>query len=290
MEAELVLDAKARLGEGPCWDEREKRLLFVDIESGLVHFYDPATGKDRAIAVGQMVGCAVPRIRGGLMLAVQQGFASLDTETEAMIVLARPEAHLPQNRMNDGKCDPVGRFFAGTMALTCTPGGGSLYRMDPGYAVKRMIEGVTISNGLAWSPDGKTLYYIDTGTNAVAAFDYDLATGTLSGRRVAVQVPRELGHPDGMTIDEEGMLWVGHWEGWSVCRWDPASSRLLERVAMPVARTTACAFGGPDLADLYITTAWTGLSEAQKREQPLAGGLFRWRPGVRGMPAAAFAG
>lgn len=290
LSVELILDAKARLGEGPTWDARAGRLVWVDIENGLVHFFDPGTGQDRAIAVGQMVGCAVPRAAGGLVLGAQQGFATLDPETEALTLIAQPEAHLPENRINDGKCDPAGRLLAGTMALSLAPRVGSLYRLDRDLSVHRLLEGITVSNGLAWSADSRTLYYIDTGTRAIAAFDYDVSAGALSNRRVVARVPPELGYPDGMAIDEEGCLWVGHWDGWSVCRWDPATGQVRQRVPVPVARVTSCAFGGPNLDDLYITTAWTGLTEVQRAEQPLAGGLFRCRPGVCGAAAVPFAG
>lgn len=290
VSVELVLDAKARLGEGPAWDARAGRLLWVDIENGLVHLFDPGPGSDRAIAVGQMVGCAVPRAAGGLMLGAQQGFATLDLQTEALTLIAQPEAHLPENRINDGKCDPAGRFLAGTMALSLAPRAGSLYCLDLDLSVHRLLEGITVSNGLAWSADARTLYYIDTGTRAIAGFDYDVAAGALSNRRVMAQVPPELGYPDGMTIDDEGYLWVGHWDGWAVCRWDPATGQMRQRVPVPVARVTSCAFGGPNLDDLYITTAWTGLTDVQRAEQPLAGGLFRCRPGVRGSAAVPFAG
>lgn len=153
-----------------------------------------------------------------------------------------------------------------------------------------MVEGVTISNGLAWSRDASTLYYIDTPTRAVAAFDYDRARGTVSGRRVAIEVPETMGSPDGMTIDAEGRLWIAQWDGGCVGRWDPTSGRLLERIPVPARRVTSCAFGGPALEDLYITTARTGLDERSLAEEPLAGGLFRVRPGVAGIPAVPFAG
>jgi sugar lactone lactonase YvrE len=181
--------------------------------------------------------------------------------------LAKPEVHIAGNRFNDGRCDPRGRFWAGTMAIDAAAGAGSLYRLDPDGSVHRILEGTTISNGLAWSADGATLYYVDTGGQAIQAFDFDLETGAVSGRRDVVDVPRTLGRPDGMAIE---------------------SGALLDRVTVPVSRPTSCAFGGPKLEDLYITSARSGLDAETLEEQPLAGGLFRARVGVGGVPEFEF--
>ncbi len=170
------------------------------------------------------------------------------------------------------------------------PGAGSLYRLDTDLSVHRVLGDVTVSNGLAWSFDRRTLYYIDSPTRVVSAFDYDDEAGTITGRRVAVTVPEELGSPDGMTIDSEGKLWVAHWGAGAVCRWDPDGGHLLEKIDVPAAHTTSCAFGGEDLGDLYITTARSGRSREDLEAQPLAGGLFRVRPGARGVPAFEFTG
>jgi sugar lactone lactonase YvrE len=289
-EVELVVDAKATLGEGVIWHAAKACLYWVDIEAGLVHAFEPRTGRDRAFRVGTKVGSVVPRTRGGLMLAVKAGFASFDPDDGMLTVVAERETDIPANRFNDGKCDPAGRFWAGTMDEGLAAGRGSLYRLDADMSVHRMIEGVTISNGLAWSLDRRVFYYIDTSTRAVAAFDYDDATGAISGRREVVAVPEKLGYPDGMAIDAEGRLWVAHWGAGAVCRWNPDDGTLMERIDVPAAHASSCAFGGEDLCDLYITTARSGLSEAQLAEQPLAGGLFRARPGMKGVPAFEFAG
>lgn len=283
---ELVLDAKARLGEGPIWHAQKGLLYWLDIEQGEVHVYNPATGNDRMVAVGQQVGTVVPRARGGVMLAVAKGFASLDLESGAVAMVANPEPGTG-NRFNDGKCDPAGRFWAGTIGKQGT---ANVYRLDADLTSRRMIEGITCSNGIAWSLDRRTMYYIDTPAQTVAAYDYDDATGAIANRRVAITVPKESGYPDGMTLDAEGMVWIGMWDGWSLTRWNPATGMLLETVKLPVARVTACAFGGPDLGTLYITSAWTALSDADRAKQPLAGGLFRYVPGVKGIPAPEFAG
>ena len=289
-EAELVLDAKAALGEGALWHAARRRLYWVDIDGGIVHEFDPATGRDRAMSVGEKVGTVVPRARGGLMLAVESGLASFDLESERLALVATPEADVPGNRFNDGKCDPSGRFWAGTMDGGHAPGRGALYRLDADMSVHRMVENISISNGLAWSLDRSVLYYIDSPTGVVAAYDYHDATGAISRRREVVKVPKELESPDGMTIDSEGMLWVAHWGPGAVCRWSPDDGSLLERIDVPAAHATSCAFGGEDLGDLYITTARADRTKEELAAQPLSGGLFKARPGARGVPAFEFAG
>lgn len=225
------------------------------------------------------------------MVALHHGFASLDLETEELTIIHDPEAHLPGTRFNDGKCDPAGRFWAGTMSLgSDPPGAGSLYVMDTDLSVRRALEKVTISNGIVWSLDHSTMYYIDTPTREVSAFDYDIETGAISNRRAAVTIPEGYGSPDGMAIDVEGMLWVAVWGSSEVSRWDPTSGELLQTISVPATQVTACAFGGPDLDQLYITTARIRLDEQALADQPHAGGLFRARPGVRGVEAYEFAG
>jgi sugar lactone lactonase YvrE len=289
-KVELALNARAALGEGAIWDNDRQVLYWVDILSREVHLYDVGSGEDRAIDVGQYVGTVVPRQSGGLMLALHHGFAGLNVETEQVELLADPEAQEPGNRFNDGKCDPAGRFWAGTLALEGTPKAASLYRLDPDLSVHRMLENVTCSNGIVWTADSKTMYYIDTGLRRVDAFDYDLETGDISGRRTAFEVPSALGFPDGSTLDSQGMLWVALWSGGAVSRWNPATGELLQVVEVPAPNVTSCAFSGPNLDQLYITTARDGLSAAALEEFPLAGGLFRADVGVTGVPAVGFAG
>ncbi|NLF68811.1 MAG: SMP-30/gluconolactonase/LRE family protein [Candidatus Anammoximicrobium sp.] len=290
MKADLILDVRAQLGEGPVWHPREQRLYWVDILAGLVHVHDPSGKPDTVYRVGQMVGAAVPRRSGGLMLATQTGLGVFDLATERFTLVAAPEKELPENRFNDGKCDPRGRFWAGTMSMVRKTGTGSLYCLDTDGTVRHVFGGVTTSNGLGWSPDQRTMYYIDTPTMQVAAFDYDAEAGTLSNRRVIIPFPDGVGRPDGMTVDAEGMLWIAHWDGGRVSRWEPATGRLLQEIHLPVARASSCTFGGPNLERLYITTARTGLTEDQLREQPHAGSLFAATPGVVGLPADEYAG
>lgn len=287
---ELIVDAKADLAEGPCWDRERKVLYWVDIVGKKVHMYDPNQLQSRTIEVGQYVGAVVPRKSGGLMLAMHHGFYSLDLETEALVPIADPEREKENNRFNDGKCDASGRFWAGTMELDGKKGEGSLYCLDRNLDVRTVLQNVSISNGLGWSPDHKTMYYIDTPTRQVAAFDYDLDTGTISNKRTVVSIPEGDGDPDGMTVDEEGMIWVAHWGGSRVSRWNPSTGECLEEIPVPASQVTSCAFGGDHLDELYITTARLGLGQNDRLNEPHAGGLFRIKVNVRGLPSHPFAG
>ena len=203
-------------------------------------------------------------------------------------MVTTPRDHNSENRFNDGKCDPAGRFWAGTMETPTRK--GALFRLDPDLLVHQILDGIACSNGLAWSLDRKTMYYIDTMTRRIDAFDYELMTGAISNRRAAVTVSEEHGLPDGMTMDVDGKLWVAHWDGWCVCRWDPTTGQLLQKIRFPVARPTSCAFGGAALDTLYVTSATTGLDTTALIKQPEAGGLFIFNPGVRGLPAISFEG
>jgi sugar lactone lactonase YvrE len=264
-KVELVLDARAQLGEGAIWNDGLQRLHWIDIEGQRVFTCDPLTGENRAYDVGQKVGTVVPRTGGGVMLALQEGFASLELAT--------------------------GRFWAGTMALRKGPKPlGRLYRLDADGSTHVILHDVGTSNGIAWSLDRRTLYYIDTPLLRVDAFDYDDATGNIANRRTIITVPPGIGRPDGSTIDAAGMLWVAMWEGGRVTRWNPHTGELLQTIRLPVSRVTSCAFGGPDFETLYLTSARNGLSDEQLARQPLAGGLFRVKPGVCGMRAPAYQG
>jgi sugar lactone lactonase YvrE len=286
---QLVLDLRCELAEGPCWDPHRHVLWWVNIVAGEVHCFDPATGQDRVYPAGENVCLARPRARGGLLLGLERGLAVLDPESGAIERLS--EAPEPAgNRFNDGACDPAGRLLIGSLAKDGAEHAGALYRVGPDLGFTRLLGGLTCSNGLVWSGDGHILYYIDTATRQIAAYDYDVRIGSLAGQRIAVQVPEGLGWPDGMTIDAEGMLWVGQWGGGCVARYDPQSGELLARVELPVSQVSSCCFGGPDLRDLYITTAWEHLSAEQREREPLAGGVFRVRPGVSGLPSIDFAG
>jgi sugar lactone lactonase YvrE len=288
-DVELVLDAKAELGEGPVWDDRRQRLVFVDIMRGDIHEFDPATGKDRVVNVGRSVGCVALTERDDWVIGAADGFHRVDPKTGRTTLLAPVEADIRDNRMNDGYVDARGRFWAGTMGMGGVRERGSLYRLDPDGTVRRMLSRVSISNGLDWSPDGRTFYFTDLALSRVDKFDFEPNTGALKNRRQFVDFPHEIGYPDGLIVDAEGFVWIGLWEGGSLHRYAP-DGRLDRILPVPASQTTKCAFGGPDLMDLYITTAWVGLDAQARAAQPLAGGLFRARPGVRGRKANRYGG
>jgi sugar lactone lactonase YvrE len=290
--AELEYENQSLLGEGPVWDWGARRLLWVDIEGFAVHLYDPAAHDHGVIDVGQYVGSLAVRRSGGLVMALKSGFAALDPETGEITPLADAESHLPGNRFNDGKCDPAGRFWAGTLALDEDHGAGkgSLYCLDIDHRVQLKIPGVWISNGLEWTGDERTMYYIDSPTRKVVAYDYDKASGEIANQRTVIEVPEVMGYPDGMTIDTEGMLWIAHWDGAQVCRWNPTNGDLLATIRVPVSRPTSCVFGGEDFSTLYITSARTRLDERTLAGQPLAGSIFKCKPGVSGLPMNEFNG
>ena len=287
--AELVLDVRAELAEGPVWDDRLERLWWVDIIAGVVHLTDTATGSDRTFAVGQPVGALGLRETGTPVLAVRDGFALLRPQG-GMGLIAEVEIDDPTTRMNDGKVGPDGGFWAGTMAIDERPAAGHLYRLDPDGLVSELFGGTTISNGLDWSLDGRSLYYIDSPTRRIDRFEVGTDGTSLSGRTVAFELDDDGGRvPDGMTIDADGYLWVCLWDGWAVERYAP-DGVLDRRVDIPAAQVTSCAFGGRNLDELYVTTAREGFPAGGRADQPHAGGIFRVRPGVRGRPSHRFPG
>jgi sugar lactone lactonase YvrE len=287
---ELVLDAQADLGEGPAWDARTSSLYWVDIHAGHLHIYNPEDGSDQLIELGEYLGCAAPRRPGGLVLGLRSGIATLELPSKKLVHLINPEAHLPGNRFNDGKCDPAGRFLAGSMDDAEIEPSGSLYSLSPKGPVKTLLSGTRIANGLAWSPDHHSFYFIDTPTRTVMAYDYDLATGAIANPRLVISVPPEMGWPDGMTSDSQGMLWVALWGGAKLTRWNPASGQLLAAISFPALNVSSCVFGGPGLTDLYVTTARKEMDSGQLAKYPLSGGLFRIRTNIQGMPTFAFGG
>jgi sugar lactone lactonase YvrE len=281
-EVEQVDVPTAALGESPRWDAASGVFYWVDLMAGEVRRYSPSSGAYDVMQVGQPVGAVVTRASGGLAFAVQSGFAVAPSFGGPVSLLASVEEDMPGNRMNDGACDSSGRFYAGTMALDETSGAGSLYRLDPDGSVVRLVENVTISNGIGWSPDETLMYYADTPTGRVDAFSYARETGKIAMRRLFVSIPPGDGQPDGLTVDASGAVWVALWGGGAVHRYLPDGT--LDRVvSLPVRNVTACTFGGPDLDDLYITTARNG-------DGPEEGGLFLHRPGITGVPSHPFGG
>ncbi|MGA2546573.1 MAG: SMP-30/gluconolactonase/LRE family protein [Rectinemataceae bacterium] len=293
-ELELVLDARAYLGEGPCWDERENLLYWIDGLGKSVHVYDPVSGMDKVNELDQFVGCIVLRERGGCVLSLQNGLYFFDAKTGSVDLILNPEADIAGNRFNDGKCDGAGRLWCGSMSLKenegsgNSPPAGSLYCLDVDLKVRKIFGGVGISNGLGWSPDGRTMYYIDSPTKNVDAFEFDPTTGSIGKRRTVVTIPKTGGIPDGMCVDAEGMLWVAQFGGGQISRWDPHTGTIVDRVPVPVPNVTCCAFGGEDLENLYITTSRIGVDEHNEAEFPHAGALFKVKSDVGGLRVNRF--
>lgn len=286
---EVALEARADLGEGPWWDESTQQLIWVDIFAGRIHYFDPSNGSDRSINVGQPVGMAAGRESGGLVCALRDGIGVIEPGASTVSLAVEIEASRPGNRMNDGACDPAGRLWAGTMAMDLSPEAGGLYRIGPKFEAEKMIDRVSISNGLDWSPDGRTFYFIDSPTGRINAYDFDVSSGTISRPRVLAHVPHPVATPDGMAVDADGTLWIAIWDGACLHRYSP-DGRLLEVVHLPVSRVTSVAFGGSRLDQLFITTARHGLTEHALAAEPLAGAILCLDPGVRGIAPHRFAG
>lgn len=281
---DVAVSETAEHAEGPVWDNEAERLLWVDIMAGLVHAHTPTTGARQSWRLGRDVGCVAPLRDGGLIAAVREGFAVINENPACgSRTVAAPLIDDESVRMNDGACDPAGRFWAGSMAYDESVGAGSLYRLDLDGTVTQVLSGVTISNGLGWSPTGRHSYYIDSGTGGVDRFSYDVDDGVLSDRERLVSIPAESGVPDGLAVDADGCVWIALWGGGQVRRFD-ASGRPLDILHLPVAQVTSCAFGGSDLGDLYITTSRYGLTKDHLAGQPLAGSVFVTNPGVAGLP------
>ena len=285
--AEPVLASAAVVGEGPVWDADDRCLYWVDIERGEVHRFDPLAGRDTVvITLDRQVGAVGLRETGGLVLAVREGFATWEPGEPGVTVLASPLGSNSLCRMNDGACDAAGRFWAGSMALQeDVLGAGSLYRLEPDGSVVEVLAGVSLSNGIAWSPDGRTMYHVDTSAGTLSAYSFDVLTGALGPARVLIGFEGRDGYPDGVAVDGEGCIWVAFWLGSRVSRYSP-DGELLGTVEVPTPLVTSCAFAGPTLDDLYITTA------ARDLDPPAtgAGDLYVARPGVSGSQPHRFRG
>ncbi len=292
-EMELLLDVKNQLGEGSIWNHKTEELWWIDIEGFLFNTYNPKTKEHKTIDVKQHIGTVVPS-RDGLsaILALRTGIYKMDIETEEMTFLVSPESDTNNIRLNDGKCDPAGRFWVGSMHFSQTKYAANLFQIQPTrnqVLSRKMQDSVTISNGIIWSLDEKTMYYIDTDRGNVRAYDYDKTTGDIANERVVITVSDTLGYPDGMTIDNEGMLWIALWNGDCVTRWNPNTGELLQKIEVPAHNVTSCAFGGENLETLYITTARLDMTEEELAAKPLSGGVFKVNPGVRGVESYFFA-
>jgi sugar lactone lactonase YvrE len=277
---EVAVRAEATLGEGPTWDAATGRLLWLDILGSRVHTYDPATGRRTVRTTEQHVGAVKPRAGGGLVLNLRDGVGLLDADGTFRWLHHEP---VPGRRANDAAVAPDGALWAGTMRYDEAPGGGTLSRITGDGTAEVVLDDVAVSNGTGWSPDGRLMYYIDSPTRRVDVFSY--ADGRVDDRRPFARIEEGAGFPDGLTVDADGCVWVALWDGGAVRRYTP-DGRLDRVITLPTPRVTACAFGGPDLTDLYVTTARVGLTAPH----PTAGSLLVVPGAGQGLPQPAFQG
>ncbi|MFN2121135.1 MAG: SMP-30/gluconolactonase/LRE family protein [Anaerolineales bacterium] len=284
MLPELYINAQATLGESPAWDAKTQTLYWVDVLERRVY-----AGAKAILQTVDYVGCVAPRRDGGLIVAQGRGLWALESNMKKLRRLATPRSEVPGNRFNDGKCDPRGRFLAGTMDHGEAKTRGSLYSLAAGGRPRRLLKDLRISNGMAWSPDGKTMYFTDTPTRDITAFDYDVKTGEMANPRVIIHFDKTFGFPDGMTTDTDGNLWIAMWGGGRISKWGPDGT-LLEQFGVAARNVTSCVFGGANMNELFITSALLRTDAAALRRFPLAGAVFRMETNVTGMPTYEFAG
>jgi sugar lactone lactonase YvrE len=284
----VAYQTNAELGKGAIWNYKTKDIYWVDIEGKSLNIFTPKTGQNKVLKTPSRIGTVVPRNNNEATIALEDGIYNIDLKTGEYKLFLDMKDELIGKRLNDGKCDPSGRFWVGSMHLEQITGEAKLFRIQDSTSIETKIDSVTISNGIVWTADNKTMYYIDTPTSQIKAYDFDNKTGDISNSRVAVVIPESLGFPDGMTIDEDDMLWVCMWNGTGVIRFNPKTGKVLEKIEVPAHNVTSCAFGGDNLETLYITTARVDMTEEELKKYPLAGSLFKVTPGVKGVKASFF--
>ena len=288
-EVEVVVAARASVGEGPVWDEREQALTWIDIPGQRLHRYSPLAGASEIASFGGPVGFAIPREAGGFVIGLGRDVVTFDPTNGDTRTIVHLESDGPHVRLNDGKCDERGRLWTGTTDDSGRESAGALYCIETSGSARQVLGGLTESNGLDWDPAGTLLYHVDTPTGRVDVLDYDGVTGGVGNRRKLMQIDEEQGYPDGLTVDAEGFIWVALWGGSAVRRYTP-DGRLERCVQVPATNVTSCVFGGRNLDELYITSATFGMTPAQLDAEPAAGSLFRYRPNVTGRPARRYGG
>jgi sugar lactone lactonase YvrE len=287
-KAEVVYKAKMNLGEGAIWDYKNDRLLWIDIQGKKLLIYKPSTGKNMSYNLPGRPGTVVPYSKDSVLIAMEKGIYVFDLKSETLSLQTRPEPDTINSRFNDGKCDPAGRFWVGSMATGKNRNAGTLYQVNHDYSVIPRIKNVSISNGIVWSPGGNKMYYIDTPTRKVAEYDFNKKSGEIEFVRYAISIPDSLGHPDGSTIDREGNIWIAMWGGHCVTKWNPQTGALLDQISVDAENVTSCAFGGKNLDQLYITTAGGNKNKSDSTDELRDGSLFIAHPGVQGIKAFYF--
>ncbi|NLG98989.1 MAG: SMP-30/gluconolactonase/LRE family protein [Chloroflexi bacterium] len=289
VELEHLVASQSKLGEGPVWHPQEQALYWLDILQGRLHRYDSYSHGHVVVELGMVVSAMGIRQNGGMVMATKKGFAFWDPTSGRFDFIDNPDPDESDNvRFNDGKTDRQGRFWAGKMGGS---GSNSLFRLDPDCSTHRMENGISTSNGLGWSPDNRLMYFTDSDAKVIYVYDFDPQTGEISRRRDFAHIPddpRE-GLPDGLAVDSQGYIWSARWGGWKIVRYAPDGS-IDREIPMPVEFPTSCTFGGPDLTDLYITSAWVEVQPGKRGEQPMAGDVFRLKTEVQGLPEPYFMG
>lgn len=288
IQAELEFETMALLGEGAFWNHKTQELYWVDIIDKKFNIYNPSSVTNRSISMPSLIGTVVPYLENEAVVALLDGVYKVDLQTEELRILSDVESNMPENRFNDGKCDPNGNLWVGSMHFEQSKPNASVYKINEQGETTKMIDSVTISNGIVWTKDAKTMYYIDTPSGNIMGYDYDGKSSTISNGRIAVEVSEELGFPDGMAIDENDMLWVGMWNGNSVAHFDPKSGKLVSKISVPAHNVTSCAFGGDNFEILYITTSSLDMTAEEQEAFPMAGSIFKAKPGVKGVKSCFF--
>lgn len=288
LKAEHLFPSQCMLGESPFWHTARQSFFWVDIENGKLFEHHLATEKTTIKSFPHRLTLVLEGRENKLILALDRKIASYNLETAKLDWLTEVEPDLPLNRFNDGKCDAKGRLWIGTLSTKFTQGSGSLYKVGKELKPEIQLDQLTISNGMAWAEDNQTFYFIDTPTRQIKAYHFDVDTGELEFEKIAIEIPEELGFPDGMCIDQEGMLWVAHYGGAGVYRWDPTRGELIEKIELPVPHVTSCCFGGENLDILLITTAQENMSAEQLKSYPKSGDVFLVKMGTKGFEANRF--
>lgn len=283
MTASLLYPCNCILGEGAFWHEARQSFFWVDIEGKRLYEYATQNTKVNSWPFQHRPSFIALDTHGQLVIAFQGGIAQFDLQTENLHWLVNIETDNTELRTNDGAIDSAGKLWIGTMNVQFKEGAGALYYLANDLSLTKQIEGLTIPNGLVWSLDDRTMFHIDSPSRKVQAYSFDKKTGAIVFERTAVTIPPEMGTPDGMSIDEEGMLWIAHWDGFGVYRWNPDNGKLLDKIEVPVPQVSSCAFGGPNYDQLFITTARERFSAELIAKYPESGSIYVARPGVRGV-------
>jgi len=288
MNADIYYPSQCTLGEGPIWDHRHNELVWVDIDEQKILFLKEGATQAQTFIFDQKVGFVVLGSHSDYIIALADGLYRFNRVSKALKKIAWTGEHLTSLRWNDGKCAPDGSIWGGTMDLHHKLHQGGLYRLDRSMNLTKCLSSVSISNGLAWNSDLKRMYYIDSPTRSVQVFDYESGRAHLGSPAETFKIPVDMGYPDGMTIDEDGMLWIAHWDGYCIGRWHPETGQLLTKVAIPAPRVTSCIFGDKSRSRLYITTARKGLTDEQLRKYPHSGSIFIFDTNTTGREAQVF--